>query len=438
MYNKYINNLIMKKITLLFFLLTLTTTISAQENDYNEGDNYNHWSLELGGGFSEPGRRLTTGFNSDLFSSWAADLGLRYMINDKFGFKLNLLYTSVNADDKSPADFQTNFYSGTLEGVVNVGSVLNFRDWTKTFNILGHAGAGYTNMTLGDDVLFDGESNSSATLIVGITPQVRLSDKISLYADMSFQGLMSQKYAWDGYSENDVVNDIDGNIATFTAGIQIYLGNKQKHADWVDVTEKTELRKKIDSVQDRMAKLENDLQDEDQDGVPNYLDREPNTMNGVAVDSKGVAVDKNNNGIPDEIESSLDERYTSKTEFERGNASAAGVKKLLNDGYVNVYFQFNSDKPEIYSYEAINYLVKYMTENPNANAELIGYADEIGNASYNQTLSEKRAKRVYDILVASGVEESRLEYRGAGADDTVDKSSSEPRQLVRRVTFKVQ
>ena len=428
----------MKKITFLLFFVAIAYSANAQENSLNEGDNYNHWSLEFGGGFSEPGRALTTNYNSDLFKSWATELGVRYMINDKFGFKLNLLYTSVNADDKSPTDFQTNFYSGTLEGVVNVGSVLNFRDWTKTFNILGHAGAGYTNLTLGDDVLYDGEDNSSATLIVGITPQVRLSDKISLYADMSFQGLMSQKYAWDGYSENDVVNDIDGNIATFKAGIQIYLGKKQKHADWVDVTEKSELRKKIDSVQDRMAKLENDLQDEDQDGVPNYLDREPNTMNGVAVDSKGVAVDKNNNGIPDEIESSLDERYTSKTEFERGNSSAAGVKKLLNDGYVNVYFQFNSDKPEIYSYEAINYLVKYMTENPNANAELIGYADEIGNASYNQTLSEKRAKRVYDILVASGIEESRLEYRGAGTDDTVDKSSSEARQLVRRVTFKIQ
>ena len=427
----------MKKITFLLFFVAIAISVNAQENSFNEGDNYNHWSLEFGGGFSEPGRALTPNYNSDLFSSWATELGVRYMINDKFGFKLNMLYTSVNADDNSPSDFQTNFYSGTLEGVVNVGSVLNFRDWTKTFNILGHAGAGYTNMELGNNVLFSNESNTSATLIIGITPQIRISDRISIYGDMTLQGLTSQKYSWDGNSENEKINDIDGNIATFKAGIQIYLGKEKKHADWVDVTEKTELRNKLDSVQNQLSKLENDLQDEDQDGVPNYLDREPNTMNGVAVDSKGVAVDKNNNGIPDEIESSLDERYTSKEEFKKEGSSGSEIKKLLNDGYVNVYFQFNSDKPETYSFEAINYLVKYMHENPNANADLVGYADEVGNAEYNKQLSERRAKRVYDIIVASGIEESRLSYRGEGIDDSVDKSSADARQLVRRVTFKL-
>lgn len=202
---------------------------------------------------------------------------------------------------------------------------------------------------------------------------------------------------------------------------------------------KTELRNKLDSVQDRVAQLERDLMDEDQDGVPNYRDREPNTMNGVAVDTKGVAVDKNENGIPDEIESSLDKRYTSKDEMMEQNKSGSGlgVKELLNDGYVNVYFQFNSDKPETYSLEAINYLVTYMKDNPNANAELIGYADELGNAQYNMNLSERRAKRVYDIIVASGVDASRLEHRGEGVDDSVEKSSSDARQIVRRVTFKL-
>ena len=78
-----------------------------------------------------------------------------------------------------------------------------------------------------------------------------------------------------------------------------------------------------------------------------------------------------------------------------------------------------------------------MNNNPSAQAELIGYADEIGNATYNMQLSEKRAKKVHDILVASGVSADRLEHRGEGIDDSVDKSSKEARQLVRRVTFRL-
>src|SRR5690606_40548444 len=95
------------------------------------------------------------------------------------------------------------------------------------------------------------------------------------------------------------------------------------------------------------------------------------------------------------------------------------------------------NKPESYSLDVINYLIKYMSDNPSANAELIGYADEIGNPEYNQQLSERRAKRVYDILLATGVSANRLSYTGGGEDTSVDKESSAARQLVRRVTFKL-
>ena len=178
------------------------------------------------------------------------------------------------------------------------------------------------------------------------------------------------------------------------------------------------------------------MMDEDQDGVPNYLDREPNTTNGVAVNSKGEAIDKNANGIPDELESSLDKRYQNNSNTTSGESNGT-IEKLLNEGYVNVYFKFNSDQPETYSLEAINYLVNYMHENQNASAELVGYADAIGGDQYNKQLSERRAKKVYDIVIASGIEESRLSYRGAGVDDSVEKSSSDARQIVRRVTFKL-
>jgi OOP family OmpA-OmpF porin len=52
----------------------------------------------------------------------------------------------------------------------------------------------------------------------------------------------------------------------------------------------------------RVDNLETMLIDTDQDGVADYLDLEKNTVSGVMVDSKGRAIDLNNNNVPDELE----------------------------------------------------------------------------------------------------------------------------------------
>jgi len=418
----------MKKLTLLLSCLFATVVTNAQETDYN------HLSIEAGVNMSKAAQGFTKGYDNSVTGSIGGELGVRYMINEKFGFKLGGLYTKLTEDDNVPA-FETTYYRGTLEGVVNVGNILGFRDWTQRLNVLAHAGAGVGMISLGDNGISDGNDYTPA-FIVGITPQLRISDHISLFADASFTAHSKQDFKWDGTRAGNKNRDFDGGIATLTAGIQIYLGKNEKHADWIDMTSGNNSNE-LDSIQQRVAKIEDDMLDEDMDGVPNYLDREPNTMNGVMVDTKGVAVDKNNNGIPDEIEGSLDKRYVSVDSGAANNTGEGTIKDLIDKGYVNVYFEFNSTKPETYSLQAINYLVKYMNSNSSANAELIGYADEIGNANYNMQLSEKRAKKVYDILIASGISEGRLEHRGEGIDDSVDKSSKEARQLVRRVTFRL-
>ena len=78
-----------------------------------------------------------------------------------------------------------------------------------------------------------------------------------------------------------------------------------------------------------------------------------------------------------------------------------------------------------------------MKKNPGVNVEIKGYADELGPEDYNMKLSERRAKSVYDLLVASGVDASRLSYKGYGEDTSVDKSSADARQMARRASFEV-
>lgn len=424
----------MKK-SILAFLLLATGVLAAQETKtttQNEKDNdYNQWSIEVSGGVHKPSRPFAEGYYTNTPSFGQGQLGVRYMFNEKFGLRLGLGYNNIEGDDNS-LPFKTSQYRSTLEGVVNLTSLLNFSDWTNTVGLLVHGGAGYSMMDYKSPAAIDGKDNM-LNIMGGITPMVKLGRSVALFGDVSAIGNIRQTYTVDGTQLNNK-RDVDGFMVNASIGLNIYLGEAEKHADWY--SEKTDLKETILGLEERLEKLETDLIDTDQDGVPDYLDREPNTMSGVAVDTKGIAVDKNKNGIPDEIESSLDERYLKKVDYVKGGGDGS-IEELLNKGYVNVYFQFNSDKPETYSLGAINYLMKYMKDHPGSNAELIGYADELGNPEYNQTLSEKRAKRVYEILIASGIAESRLTYRGGGEDTTVEKTSSPARQLVRRVTFRL-
>lgn len=414
---------------LLFPILLLSACfIYAQEE---QSFDYNKWSVELAGGLHKNGQPMAAGYATATPGFGQISLGTRYMFNNRFGLKLDFGYSTLQ-EKKDTRPFKSNYYRTSLQGVANLGSILNFETWTSTIGLLGHAGAGYSQLSAKEPI--DNANNDQMLhAIVGLTPQLRLGNRVALTADVSAIGNTRQDVTWDGTA---VSTDgyFDGLMINFSAGLTFYLGKNDKHADWY--TPESVFEDKLADHEERISKIETDLIDTDQDGVPDYLDREPNTVSGVTVDSKGVAVDKNENGIPDELESPLDARYM-KIGSTINDSGDSAIAELLNKGYVNVYFQFNSDKPETYSLEAINYLMRYMKDHPSANAELIGFADEIGSPDYNQTLSENRAKRVYDILIASGVSAGRLTYRGGGEDTSVDKSSSPARQLVRRVTFKL-
>lgn len=417
----------MKKILLITSMMA-ASCLFVQEASAQD---YNKWSIEAAGGMHKPVRPMAKGYYTDTPSFAQFSLGTRYMFNNRFGLKLDLGYNSFKEGDGSSA-YKSNYYRGTLQGVANLGSILKFETWTNSLGVLLHAGAGYSQLKPKEPI-DRANTDQMLNFIAGITPQVKLGNRVALNLDASIIGHVRQNYTFDGTKKTNT-RGFNGYFTNFSAGLTVYLGKHEQHADWVsDSGVSNDLLEDLDS---RISKIETDMIDSDQDGVPDYLDREPNTPSGVAVDTKGRAIDKNENGIPDEIESALDARYARKGEAAAGSGGDI-VERLIDEGYVNVYFQFNSTKPETYSLEAINYLIKYMNDNPSAKAELIGYADEIGNPNYNKTLSEKRAKAVYDILVASGVSGDRLTYTGNGEDSSVDKSSSPARQLVRRVTFKL-
>ena len=382
-----------------------------------------------------------TGYHADALDNISAELSARYMFNDKFGLRLGAVYNNFQEGDNS-LEFDTDFTHVNLDAVLNLGTILNFRDFSDRFGLLFSAGLGYGTVTYNESsTLPENDTDNLLTLNGVLTPQYRLSDKLALNLNLGVAGLTDV----ESIDVTKPDNTLDGNGvvgtpgftgANFraTLGLTVYLGKEKEHADWVDVSATKEMENKTDQLEDRVAQLEKDLEDEDKDGVPAYSDREPNTPNGVRVNTKGIALDKNNNGIPDDLETALNEKYTSKESSER---NVKIMKTFANKGYANIYFKFDSSQPEYYSLNDITQIMEYMKANPESTATLTGYTDAIGNKDYNMKLSEKRAETVYKILIASGIEEGRLSYKGGGIDDSVDKSSEEARQMTRRVKFEL-
>ncbi|NQX88309.1 MAG: OmpA family protein [Halioglobus sp.] len=70
--------------------------------------------------------------------------------------------------------------------------------------------------------------------------------------------------------------------------------------------------------------------------------------------------------------------------------------------------------------------------------DLIGHTDSIGTEAYNQALSERRAKAVYDYLVSRGANASIIDVMGVGeADPAASNATAEGRALNRRVEVRV-
>lgn len=411
-------------VTLLLFSLAAVAQDAATTTVTSSIDSlaYNKWSIEFNGGWNKPTRAMSAGYSTSTLNLFHADFGVRYMFDPKFGLKWDFGYDKFQERNDTPA-FESTQLRTSLQGVINVGRALNFENWTSTLGLLVHGGFGVSQLTADS---FDGE-DYAANGILGMTGQIKLSDRAVLTGDLT--GIINgrQNYNFDGMSPTST-GSFDGLLLNASVGLTFYLGKNTKHADWVGESDK------YDGLEKRVQLIEDGLLDTDKDGVADLYDLEPNSITGVAVNTKGQSIDTNQNGVPDELESYLSKTYGQNNSAVTSNSS---VEDLINKGYVNVYFDFNSAKPTNASLQGIGFLVKYLKDNPSKNADIIGYADEIGNSAYNTELSRKRAEAVKKIAANAGIDASRLNVIANGEDTSVNKNSKEARQIVRRVSFQV-
>ena len=96
------------------------------------------------------------------------------------------------------------------------------------------------------------------------------------------------------------------------------------------------------------------------------------------------------------------------------------IKEVPSAAEVAIFFKIGKAKISPEGMVNVQLMAKAIKANPNAKYKIAGFADKAtGSASFNQTLSEKRAQAVYDALVAEGVKESQLEKVAMGGTDNM-------------------
>ena len=195
-------------------------------------------------------------------------------------------------------------------------------------------------------------------------------------------------------------------------------------------------RKMVLKQYDSLAATE---KDGDGDGVPDHLDNCPDTPWGSKVDETGCpkelvatrlihkksdSLDVDNDGVLDPLDKCPQTPETAEVD-ENGCWATP-----------DILFDFDSDSIKPQYYTALEVIVGVLERNPGVKVEIQGSTDNTGPESYNQMLSEKRARAVKEFLVSKGIEPQRLKAVGFGATQNIASNENDAgRALNRKAGF---
>lgn len=402
----------MKKIVII--LVFAITTLNAQtETKINPKSEFNQWSIELDYGINKAQKPITSGYGASAEDSFVVDLGVRYMFNNKFGLKTDFGYNSMSSDN-----FESKYYRMDVQGVANLGRIMNFESWTQRIGLLGHSGIGIAKLHNENNSIEDGVFN----IVAGVTGQFKISDRMVLTSDFTSIFNLKQSYAFD-MASSAARNGFNGILFNGTVGLTFYLGKKDKHIDWA------ENNNEIEILNERIKGIEAKVEAKEKEKELNNLEEK------AKVEVEEEIIDINDNNIPDNLEKYMLKNYmlkTYKTPVSNDNELA---KTLINSGSVAVFFDFDQFVALDSSISEINFILTYLRNNPEASIDIVGHTDGLGRPEYNKKLSNSRAYHIKGILVKANISPSRINTIAAGVDTTLDSSFASNRKLARRVSF---
>jgi len=186
--------------------------------------------------------------------------------------------------------------------------------------------------------------------------------------------------------------------------------------DWLNKADQAYMNKEDEKKVDQLAYLTNQRVEVAKQTIA--LRDAENNLKSAAANRAQARLDARDAQIK-QLQNSLNAKQT-----ERGTLVTFG----------DVLFDFDKANLKSSALPNITTLAQFLQENPDRKVIVEGYTDSKGSASYNQSLSERRANAVRTALVRAGVDPSRIVAQGYGKEFPVaDNSSNSGRAQNRRV-----
>lgn len=305
-------------------------------------------------------------------------IGLEYQYNERWAAEIKYLTGSYDGEAGNDADVQELI----AEGMYHLTGMANEKFKPYLAAGLGHA-----------DFDYDGAGGGTDTrLLVGPGMRYALNDKWSTKADLRW-----------------VTSDSDAsNEALLTLALSYALGKKASPAPAP--------AQPLDS---------------DGDGVVDSLDQCPNTAAGIQVNARGCELDDDRDGVVNSMDACPGTAAGAKVD-----AKGCALKLTFTESIsLNVTFASNSSLVEAQHNAELAKVARFMKSYPTVSGVIEGHTDDTGKASYNMSLSQRRADAIVNELVnVFGVAADRLSAKGYGEEQPVaSNDSADGRQQNRRV-----
>jgi len=387
-------------------------------------------------------------------------------------------YRNRNGGVGFASNWLPEYESSILGGDLTLLASLNQFKFAKKRKVNPYlfAGAGVSSVTVTaidgsnefdvvDDINFDDEWSISPYVTGGAGLGFRLGDKISLTIEHKMIRVLGRgndlidAVEWRGTVGDRVITASD-DLAHYTnLRLGIALGKKDGTEPlwWSD--------NPLDLISEDIAELKArpilDLSDDDEDGVINMLDQEPESEKNCPVDTRGVALDSDTDGIVD----CKDAEPYSPIGYEideKGIAQIPPVDMISEDDINKIVdakialidltpsqasradwflpmIHYDLDKYSIKNseYGKLHQVAQVMKSHPGLNVVATGYTDRLSGDCYNNVLSYNRANAAIDYMVSKyGIDRSRFILNWGGKNNNLVSTNS-GNLMNRRVEFAV-
>jgi len=288
--------------------------------------------------------------------------------------------------------------------------------------------------------------------------KAKLSKRLDMFLEYSQKFTRTDLY--DGYAPNVISNRDRDVVGVGSIGFQINLGRGSSNIEWTsgfegiyqaitsqkkkkvaDPVTLNAAQKRIDSLSAAFAEQLKPLQsDSDNDGVPDYFDKEPNSPSPKLVDRFGVSLDTDGDGVADYMDKciSLPAQTPDGCPRKKAKASAA-VQKTIALAVKSLEFESGQAVIKQSSFANLNKVVAVLNENAGYSISLVGHTDNTGNSEENLKLSKDRANSVKQYLINNSIAAERISAIGYGDSKPISSNSTEAgRAKNRRVDFNLE